>query len=480
MKFIRASVTLLAFMIAALAFTATAHAAYTPTLSSPSNNAEFQAADNLDCSWTAGSDTPDHYIVTWALDSAMTDVLFEYETTDTSYSISGLPGLKTVYWQVTAVDAQDNEYPSSVWSFGTTTDGEESAGEETVFKLDFEDRSYEPDGWTASGPDWRTWSYNNNVHLLRYIWYYDRNENSYLTQNSSFVCGPDAELAYKWAQLQLLLFLPRDTEKYRCQPTTVLPATALYDHYAQNNYRYWPGGSTSYYPYSWKTQTVDFSDYAGQSIRLRFWVYTSSNSYSSWMMDDFTFKQAKGYEGTKREVTLTSDYSDPVPGSSVEAVYGNPVTVNVGSQFYSPAGMPEVRYVYDHFTGTGSFPVYGESASVTKKVFRTSTVTFEWIKQYKFTVYSPDDRGDPDPNGLVWADQGAEMTFEVQQPTVAGVVPGTRWLCSGWEGTGNFPPDGIVPSVTVESVSISSTLTWLWKIQYRLTIINPWTGNWRG
>ena len=53
-----------------------------------------------------------------------------------------------------------------------------------------------------------------------------------------------------------------------------------------------------------------------------------------------------------------------------------------------------------------------------------------------------------------------------------------RYSCTGWVGgTGNIPPAGTDPSYIISTISVNSTITWLWKTQYQLTIaVNPLQG----
>jgi len=78
------------------------------------------------------------------------------------------------------------------------------------------------------------------------------------------------------------------------------------------------------------------------------------------------------------------------------------------------------------------------------------------------------ERGSPTPpvgeNYLNW---GMTITASVDSP-VAGET-GTRYVCIGWTGTGSVPPGGAATSVTF-TITENSSITWLWKTQYELTL----------
>ena len=67
---------------------------------------------------------------------------------------------------------------------------------------------------------------------------------------------------------------------------------------------------------------------------------------------------------------------------------------------------------------------------------------------------------------------GEVVTCSVTSP--ADEAAGTKYICTGWTGTGSvFPSTGTDTSVTF-TMNVDSTITWNWKTQYKLTTnVNP-------
>jgi len=66
-----------------------------------------------------------------------------------------------------------------------------------------------------------------------------------------------------------------------------------------------------------------------------------------------------------------------------------------------------------------------------------------------------------------WCEHGKSITLSVTSP-VSGPA-GTRFVCTGWTGTGSIPENGTTPSVTF-TFDQPSSITWTWKNQYLLTV----------
>jgi PKD repeat protein len=79
------------------------------------------------------------------------------------------------------------------------------------------------------------------------------------------------------------------------------------------------------------------------------------------------------------------------------------------------------------------------------------------------------DYGSPNPPvGDSHFNWGTTVTASVDSP-VASETEGTRYVCTGWTGAGSVPPTGSTNSVSFV-ITQNSSITWLWKIQYELTI----------
>ena len=157
-------------------------------------------------------------------------------------------------------------------------------------------------------------------------------------------------------------------------------------------------------------------------------------------------------------LTVTSAYDSPTPlsgwfdtGTSIVASVSTPVS-----------GPPGTRYACSGWTGTGSVPASGASPSVTFTISQPSTITWNWKTQYQLTVTSPYDSPTPITG---WFDCGTTITASVTSP--ASGPSGTRYVCSGWTGTGSVPASGASPSVTF-TINQTSTITWNWKTQYQV------------
>ncbi len=74
--------------------------------------------------------------------------------------------------------------------------------------------------------------------------------------------------------------------------------------------------------------------------------------------------------------------------------------------------------------------------------------------------------GSPTPVGGDFC-QGTVVTESVTSP-VAGSA-GVQYVCTGWTGTGSVPSSGTGTSVTFK-LTQDSTITWIWKTQYQLTV----------
>lgn len=139
-------------------------------------------------------------------------------------------------------------------------------------------------------------------------------------------------------------------------------------------------------------------------------------------------------------------------GSSHNFTFQSPVIVTPNAK----------RYVWVSTTGLSS----QQSGSIT--VLTAGNITGNYKTQYCLVVTS--DYGAPTPT-TQWFDEGATITASVASP-VSGPT-GTRYVCTGWTGTGSVPPSGSTTSVTF-TINQPSSITWNWKTQHYLTVqTNP-------
>lgn len=128
------------------------------------------------------------------------------------------------------------------------------------------------------------------------------------------------------------------------------------------------------------------------------------------------------------------------------------------------------------YVGTGSLPAYGPGSGFTFNITWTSSVTWLWAHYTlveSLVVYT--DHGICVPPGS----PGGTVSYFLRNTTVnawteftAGGPAGTRYVCTGWTGTGVVPASGATNTVEI-IMTDSGTLHWNWTTQYRLTINNP-------
>ena len=111
--------------------------------------------------------------------------------------------------------------------------------------------------------------------------------------------------------------------------------------------------------------------------------------------------------------------------------------------------------------------VTGPSSPIT--VTADITVTGNYKTQFYVEVSSA--YGSPSPMSG-WYDAGS-ITASVNSP-VSGPT-GTRYVCTGWTGTGSVPSSGTGTSVTF-TLNEPSSIIWNWKTQYLLTVTTNPTG----
>ena len=121
------------------------------------------------------------------------------------------------------------------------------------------------------------------------------------------------------------------------------------------------------------------------------------------------------------------------------------------------------RRVFTSWSGDASGTNYAQSDPITMDGPKTAVAN--WKTQYHFEVLSM--YGSPSPTSG-WYDAGSSITASVNSP-VSGPT-GTRYICTGWTGTGSVPPSGTDTSVTF-TLNAPSNITWNWKTQYLLTVV---------
>jgi hypothetical protein len=135
-------------------------------------------------------------------------------------------------------------------------------------------------------------------------------------------------------------------------------------------------------------------------------------------------------------------------GSSHTFSFSSPLIVTANSK----------QYVWNSTSGISTL----QSGSII--VTTSGNVIGNYQNQYYLRVYSLYDSPNPSSG---WFNTGTSINANVASVTTG--PPGTRYLCTGWTGTGSVPPSGTSNSVSF-TISQPSNITWNWKTQYYLTV----------
>jgi hypothetical protein len=120
------------------------------------------------------------------------------------------------------------------------------------------------------------------------------------------------------------------------------------------------------------------------------------------------------------------------------------------------------QYAWDNTTGLSN----ERNGFLTVSGF--GSVVGNYKTQYYLSVSSAHNSPDPSSG---WVDAGASVTASVTSPDAG--PSGTRYVCTGWTGTGSVPASGGDSTVTF-TVTQASGITWNWITQYLLGVdTNP-------
>lgn len=154
---------------------------------------------------------------------------------------------------------------------------------------------------------------------------------------------------------------------------------------------------------------------------------------------------------------------------------GAVLTVNGTSVTYSqlPYNLPVtagsvIAYSYSDVTSTITgkrFNLTGVTGPNSPMIVAGNvTVTGNYKTQFYLHVTSP--HGSPSPTSN-WFDSGTSIAASVTSPWSG--ITGTRYICTGWTGTGSVLATGTAAS-TAFIITQPSSITWNWKTQYYLTV----------
>jgi hypothetical protein len=138
----------------------------------------------------------------------------------------------------------------------------------------------------------------------------------------------------------------------------------------------------------------------------------------------------------------------------------------------APSTIDGEQYVWLQWTGIGIGSYTGTgtdqkgSASITVNDLINETAA--WRHEYYLTVASLHESPTPTSE---WFEVGTSINASVTSP--ASGSTGTRYLCTGWTGTGSVPSSGTSTAVTF-TIGAPSNISWNWKTQYYLKVLtNP-------
>jgi hypothetical protein len=160
-------------------------------------------------------------------------------------------------------------------------------------------------------------------------------------------------------------------------------------------------------------------------------------------------------------LTVSSLHGSPTPSTGAHTYSdGSQVTCSVTS----PVNESGTLWTCTGWSGTGSVPASGTTASVTFTISQNSTITWNWhsssVQQYQLTIKSA--HGDPSPAvGDHLYDDNDSVTCSIVTPVNES---GVMYVCTGWTGTGSVPPSGSGASTTF-TITENSTITWNWQVQ---------------
>jgi PKD repeat protein len=203
-----------------------------------------------------------------------------------------------------------------------------------------------------------------------------------------------------------------------------------------------------------------------------------------WELDSMPVGSANPYSvlmNSAHTLHAVFEHSPPPPAAYYLTVKTAPlgVTSIPGESWYDEGsdvvlaapGLVDVstgtRYKFDYWD-VDSSPRGTGITSTTVHMDANHTATAHYTLQYYLTVTSVHDTPTPASG---WFNAAADVTASVTSPWAGSA--GTRYVCTGWTGTGSVPSSGSTTSVAF-IINAPSTITWNWKTQYYLTVeTNP-------
>lgn len=169
------------------------------------------------------------------------------------------------------------------------------------------------------------------------------------------------------------------------------------------------------------------------------------------------------------QVTFNQTGLDPTASGTIITINNETKTINELPYTLLVLNSTTITYSYNSeipSSETGKNFVLTSVTGPTSPITITSPIiiTGNYKTQYYLTVSSPYGTPAP-PSG--WFDADTSITASVISPETGPT--GTRYVCTGWTGTGSVPASGIATAVTF-TINQPSSITWNWKTQHYLTV----------
>jgi len=233
-----------------------------------------------------------------------------------------------------------------------------------------------------------------------------------------------------------------------------------------------PYNATSLPVFFWWKEDISHT-YAFQSLlvvtpKAMRYVWNSTTGLSSLRTDSITVSKSGSVTGNysiQFYLTLATNPSN-VTTPSGESWYYNGTDASISTDKNVNITLGASRYQFRSWTTTNVTQISNpNSPSTTVLMDNAKTVTANYITQYYLTVIST--HGSPALTSE-WFDSGTSIAANVTCPWPPEATD-TRYVCTGWTGTGSVSTSGTTTSVTF-TIDEPSSITWNWKTQYLLTV----------
>lgn len=164
------------------------------------------------------------------------------------------------------------------------------------------------------------------------------------------------------------------------------------------------------------------------------------------------------------QVTITTSIGAPTQVLVDGAAYTAPFQTA-----WHPGSEHEISIEYSQSFAEGvvcDFSSWSDGGNQTHKVAPVSDTTFtaDLLTQYLVTINSAHGN----PIGAGWFHAGSEVTIQVD--STVSLIPGTRYVFSGWQGRGDGAYTGINNPATF-TLSAPVTETAIWQTQFALDVV---------